>query len=238
MNLLRKMTLFGIAVLLSMTNLFAQKLAAPFAGASHKKTAYVTLDDGTELKGNIKDLDYKKGLIEEIKLKGLDGKKIKIKPEKIKHMYLPISGLAKLNNLTDVAFDATKWASSDIKNDILDKGYVYFEKSEVKIKKKTKTLMLQLLNPTFGSKLKIYNDPMARETMSLGIGGIDVVGGLDKSYFVKKGNEPAYKLKKKDYDEEFKLFYSDCQALLDKYGSNLKWKDFVTHVFEYTKDCK
>jgi hypothetical protein len=233
-----KKLVFLVSVIFVSNFAFAQKLTPEFSGASHKKTAYITLDDGTELKGNIKDLDYKKGLIEQVKMKDLDGKKIKIKPEQIKHMYIPSSAFGKLAKLWETTFDATKWASTDIDNDIINKGYFYFEKSEVKIKKKTKVLMLQLRNPSFGSKIKIYHDPYAKETASVGVAGIKVAGGIDKSYYVKKGDEPAYKLKKKDYDEEFKMFYSDCKTLVDKYGASPKWKDFVTHVFEYTKDCK
>lgn len=235
---LTKFNLLIFALIFSWSSTLAQKLSPAFDGVSHKKTAYITLDDGTELKGNIKDLDYKKGLIEDIKMKDLEGKKIKIKPEKIKHMYLPISALAKINKVLDVMHDAQQWESTDIDNDIINKGYAYFEKSTVKIKKKTRTLMLQLRNPSFCKKIKIYHDPLARETMGIGVAGITVAGGLDKSYYVKKGDDPAYKLKKKDYNEEFKLFYSDCKKVMDTYSSSPKWKDFVTHVFEYTKGCE
>ena len=236
MNLTKIGIMFIVGILFS-TTLFAQQLADPLGTPSKKKTIYITMDDGTEIKGNLKKYKYEKGLIEEIKIVDLDGKKVKIKPENIKHMYVPVSGLEKIAKVQDLAYDATKWASTDIDNDIINKGYVYFEKSKVKIKKKTQVLILQLLNTDFSSKIKIYHDPRAKETASIGIAGVKLAGGLAKSYFVKKG-DVAYKLKKKEYDEEFKLFYSDCSSLTDKYGNDPKWSDFVEHVFEYTKSCK
>lgn len=236
MKLRKKISYLLIIVLLFATNSVAQKLVDPLGTPSFKKTTYITLDDGTEIQCNLKNFKYEKGLIEEVKIVNLEGKKVKIKPEEIKHMYLPVSGIEKIAKVHEMAFDATKWANTDLKNDILEKGYVYFEKSTVKIKKKTEVLILQLLNPDFSGKIKIYHDPRAKETASLGIGGIKVAGGNAKSYFVKK-DDVAYKLEKKDYTDEFKLFFSNCSYITDKYGSDPKWSDFVEHIFEYTKNC-
>jgi len=232
-----KLGLTLIAILLLNNTLKSQHFSEPFMGASYKKITYITMEDGTEIKGTLKKLKLEKGLIEEIKIKDLNDQKMKIKPAKIKYMYVPLSNLGKYASAINFSEDATRWASTDIKTDIISKGYAYFEKSQVKIKKKTETLMLELLNPTFSSKIKVYTDPLAKETASLGVGGIKVAGGKAKSYYVKKGDDVAYRLKKKNYPEEFKLFFSDCPALIEKYGDNPKWSDFEMHVFEYTKDC-
>ncbi|VAW27772.1 hypothetical protein MNBD_BACTEROID06-241, partial [hydrothermal vent metagenome] len=35
------------------------------------KTTYITMEDGTSIEGRLKSLKFKKGLIEELKIKGL-----------------------------------------------------------------------------------------------------------------------------------------------------------------------
>ena len=220
-------------------SLMAQKFSPALKGFSHKKISYLTLDNGKEVKGTIKDLDWKKGLIEEVKLKDMDDKKVKIKPEEINFMYLPPSNLAKLGSTFDFLENADMWQSADLDKDILGKGYVYMEKSEVRIKKKTRTLMMQLINPSFSNKIKVYDDPFAKETMGAGIGGVTLVGGDEKSYYIKKaGDKVAYRLHKKNYDEEFKMIFKNCKEVMKKYGSNPKWTDFEAAVYEYTQGCK
>lgn len=208
-------------------------------GYSHKKTSYLTLTDGTEIQGTIKNLNWKKGLFEEIKLK-VDGKKVKYSAEDIAHMYLPQSGLDKLAKGLDFAYDATQWANkSDVNGELIQEGYAYFESAEVQIKKKkTQVLLLQVVNPAFNSKVKVFHDPYAKKTMGLGIGGINVAGGIDKSYWVQTGDKPAFKLKKKDYDETADMLFGDCDAYFETIKSNLVWKDFPMHVYDYVENCK
>ena len=154
-------------------------------------------------------------------------------------MYLPPSNIAKIGGAFDFMENPDLWQSADLDKDILGKGYVYMEKSEVRIKKKTRTLMMQLVNPSFSNKIKVYDDPMAKETMGLGVAGVNVVGGDEKSYFVKKkGEKVAFKLHKKNYKEEFKMIFGDCKEVMKKYGKDPRWGDFETHVWEYTQACK
>ena len=213
----------------------AQDLLSPSLSFSHKKTAYITLANGKEIQGNIKDIDRKKGLIEYVKLKDGDGKKHKLDAEDIKFMYLPPSGLDKLTKAMDFLGDAQKWNDDKLDQDLLNNGYVYFENANVKIKKKTRVLLMQLLNPTFSKKVKVYHDPMAKETMSAGIGGIKLAGGHAKSYFIQKGKAAAYKLKKKDYKSEFKPMWGKCKAVMKEFKGNIKWSDLTKHVVKYSE---
>ena len=66
-----------------------------------------------------------------------------------------------------------------------------------KVKKKKKVLLMQLLNPHFGAKVKVYHDPFANSTASVGVGGFTVAGGDEKSYYVQFGEDTAFKLEKK-----------------------------------------
>lgn len=222
-------------VLFCFSQLHAQQLLTPSVSFSTKKPAYITLKDGTEIKGTAK-IGMKKMQIASVTVD--DGaKKRTFAAKDIKYMYLPPSGLDKLAKAQSFLKDAQKWNNEKLNSDFLNQGYVYFENTDVKIKKKTYTMMMQLLNPDFSKSVKVYNDPKAKETASLGVAGVNVAGGNAKSYYVKKEGEPiAYLLTKNDYKKEFSLFWKGCDDL-KKVASNAQWTDLPKHIIIYTENC-
>ncbi len=224
----------------TMMTLNAQDFATPSMAFSRKKPMYITLTDGTEMTATLKKFKYDKSLIEElVVVDSVTEKKMKITPDKIAFMYVSPTGMDNLMRKMDFATDATKWNDSDINNNIINKGYIYFEQSEVVLKKnKTETLLMQLLNPTFCNGIKVYHDPRAKETASVGVGGVTLAGGDAKSYYIKKGDAPAVKVEKKNYkDEYFSSLFGDCDAVNSKYGSDVSWFQVTEHVVEYTTNC-
>lgn len=219
----------------------AQEFATPSFTFSKKKPMYVTMQDGTEFEGMLKKFKYEKGLIEELILvDSITGKKNKIAPEKIAHFYAMPSGMDKLARKVNFASDMTQWNNPDIAGNIINKGYVYFEQTEVIIKKKkTEVLLMQLLNPTFSKSIKVYHDPRAKESASIGVAGVNVAGGDAKSYYIKKGDTPAVKVEKKTYkDTGFASLFADCEAVNSKYGSDISWFQVTEHVVDYTAECE
>jgi hypothetical protein len=231
-----KSLLIPVLLFFGLSSIFSQQLLMPTDMFSKKKPVYLTLQDGSEVEGTIKNISRKKGLIEEIEIKTTDGKKEGFKAEEIKHMYLAPSGLEQLAKFMDIVGDAQKWTDETLNQDKLNDGYVYFELVEVEIKKdKVEKLQMQLLNPAFSKKFKVYYDPFANESASVGIGGVTVAGGDAKSYFVTKGDGPAYKLKKKDYKDEFASLWGDCESLMNTYGDAIKWREFTKHIIAYSE---
>ena len=216
----------------------AQQLLSPSFGFSHKKTSYVTLTDGTVISGTLKDVDRKKGLVEYVNIEDGAGKKNKLKAEKIKLMYLPPTAFDNMAKATDAIYDSQKWTQQKLDQDLIGQGYVYFENARVKIKKKEMSLLMQLLNPTFCDKVRVYNDPMADETTSLGIGGVTVAGGNEKSYYVQlEGSKAAFLLSKKDYKKQFTALWQKCPDMKKNYP-DMKWEDFTQNVIDYNTCAK
>lgn len=208
-------------------------------GFSKKKTSYITLNDGTELEGKIKKLKRAKMLFKEIHLELENGKKKVMSAEDIKSMYLPQSGFDKLGKTMNSVYDVTEWDSSDLNQEHLKEGYAYFEATEVYYKKKkTKVLLLQLLNPAFPGVVKVFHDPLAGESGGLGIGGLQVTESSDKSYFIKVGGDVAFKLKKKKYDDEAENVFRKCPDFYKSIKKSLKWKEFPEKLMEYSKECQ
>lgn len=233
---MHKFLMTTVVLLLVGASAFAQNFVNPANAFSHKKTAYITLTDGTQLTGTIRDIDRKKGLIEEIKMDLDGGGREKIDPADVAFAYLPPTAASKLNRGLDYLTDATKWDRQDLDADIIGQGYCYFEATEVRIKNKTRNLLMQLMNPHFSSKVRVYHDPFANETMSIGVAGIDVAGGLAKSYYIKVGDAAAYKVKKSAYDEECQIIFAGCDAVLSDEDMGV-WRDFEGHVYQYSQEC-
>ena len=188
------------------------------------------------IEGTVDKIKRKKGLFELVII-DVRNKKIELKPEDIDHMYLAPSGLDKLNSSLDQASTMSKWDREDVESDKIKEGYAYFENAKVNLKGKVQPLLMQLLNPGFSNKLRVYFDPFAQETTRVGIAGLTVAGGLDKSYYVQRPGEEAYRIKKKEYKEDFETFYKDCPNLLRKYEKP-DWEDFAKHVFYYSENCQ
>lgn len=225
-----------LLMVLSM-DISAQRFLVAFDRFSDNKPSYITLTDGTELVGEVKDIDRKKGLIEEITIRDESKTKHKLKPEQISHMYLPPSGFSSFVSNYAFLTDVKNWDNDAYDQAHIADGYAYFEQSEVILKKKKSVMLMQLLNPSFSSNMKVYHDPFARETMSIGVGPMTVAGGDDKSYFVKTGNEPAYKLEKKDYRKRVKMVYKMCPNVLKELGDKPSWSDFEQHVYMTSQNC-
>lgn len=204
---------------------------------SKKKTAYITLSNGDEIQGTIKKLKRTKGLFNEVRLT-INGKVKNIDAADIQSMYLPQSNWDKFATGFVTLGDATRW-TSNLNQERLKDGYAYFEKTEVNYrKKKTDVLLLQLLNPAFTNIVKIYHDPLAMETGGLSVGGIQVSGGDDKSYFLKQGDAVAYRLKKKNLDDNESKIFSDCKDVHKEVaGKRMTWGEFPKALYEYSAAC-
>lgn len=228
------MTLRFIAIaaaLVAAGTVQAQEFARGAFSFSHKKPAYLTLADGTELEGRVKDIDRKKGLIKFIKIEGTDGTKHKLLPEEVAEMYLAPSGLDNMTNALDKAYDVQRW-DEDLDANKLKEGYVFFETIPVIVKKKERTMLMQLLNPATATEIRVYHDPFAKETMSAGVGGMTLAGGDAKSYYVKAGDAPAYRLFKKTYKDEFATLFAGCDEVLGA-DDAARWSGVQDHVNAY-----
>lgn len=214
------------------------QLLTPSFSFSRKKTSYVTLKNGKELKGTLSSLKRKKGLITSIKFADEQGER-KIEAKEIAHMYLPPSGYDKLSKRANFFGDIKNWTSEKVDNDLVNNGYVYFESVDVIVKKKTIPMLMQLLNPNFCKAVSVYDDPYAKKTAAVGVGGLTLAGGYAKSYYIKKANDKsAFKLLKGKYKKEYPLFWKGCSVMTDVDAKDVSWYNLVRDIIKYTSECK
>ena len=210
---------------------FCQQLLPPLERFSTKKQGYLIKNDDTRIDFVLDDLDRKKGLIIKVEGKSIDGKKFSFKADEIKVLAIAPSDWSKFaafNQSTTSVVKMKQTKTSDYNREL-----VYFYQEELKDRKIT--ALMQLLNPDFADKIRIYHDPWAAETMGFGVAGIQITGGIDKSYYFKvDGITRRYF--KREYDDDFKKLFGSCSALMTKY-KDFAWRDIPTHLFFFETEC-
>lgn len=234
---MKKLFVFAfLAVFAFATSTQAQDLLKPFDIISKKKTTYLYLENGDEVETNLKKLDRKKGVIKELKIKDKSGKKITVELKDLKYAYFPQSGWDKLGKLTESMYDVTEWErDSSIDSERIEEGYAYFEKAKAVVKKKEIDALLQLLNPGYCNRIKVFHDPWANETTKVGLGGFTLAGGDDKSFYLSKDGDVAIRIKKKNFKDHMEDLFGDCEDF--KYDKDMRWNKFVETIFAYNAAC-
>jgi hypothetical protein len=212
----------------------AQSFVPRTTGFSAKKTCHLTLQNGEQISGYFKKVKLKKGLVEQLTMEDEQGKKHKVNSSEIKLFKVPPSKMGQLGSVLEGTASVKKMVDTDF-SAILEKEYVVFEQALLP-GRKAAYVLLQLVNPGFDGKIKIYDDPRAKETFGIGVAGIQATGGMLKSYYtVKEG--VALKIEKKNYEEYFDTLYGDCPELIGNYPEK-QFNRFAEHVFVYDQGCK
>jgi len=209
-----------------------------FSGPSTKKISTVILKDGTTHKGYCNDIETKKGQIYEISLKDSATKKqMNFAAENVKEMYILPSnfekGLKAARFVTKVNNISRKKMNKSVSEE-----RIHFVNQTVSLKNKKddKEFLMQLINPEFNDIISVYHDPRAKETNGMTVGfGMQVSGGITKSYYVKKGDKVIW-LHKDDFEDNYDFLFGDNTEFMKKYPKkSVEWDYFSFLVNEYTE---
>ncbi len=196
----------------------------------------VALQSGEEITGKFAGGVYVNNGLTKIKIKLENGENAKFVPEQVVSLKVKASRLMKLSMISDAGSSIKEFANTDL-NSIVEREWVLFETATTPRQKDTKRI-LQLLNPGFDSKIKVFAEPNAK-TGGLSLGGIQVTGGEDRVYLFVKGGEKAIKVKKGSYSDNFQELYSDCPLMLEQFqGEKIRWDDVALHIYAYNELCK
>jgi hypothetical protein len=209
----------------------AQQFLPPLERFSTKKESYLIKNDGSRIDFILDDLDRKKGLIVNVEGKTKEGKKFELKASEIKELAIAPSDFAKFAALNDATQSVVK--TTKTKSEEFNRELVYFFQEYLEDRKIT--ALMQRLNPEFDSKIRVYHDPFATETAGVGIGGIQVTGGIDKSFYLKV-NGKTKRYFKKNYDDDFKTLFGSCNTLKEKF-KDVAWRDLPDHLFFFDQEC-
>ncbi len=209
----------------------AQNFIPAIERFSSKKEGFLVSAKGDTTKFFLDDLDRKKGLIVNVAGKTMDGKKFEYKAEEIKFLALAPADFAKFAAFSEGTTSVVRAGKTDFKQ--LNRDLVFFYQEYLTDKKRT--VLVQLVNPGFDSHIRVYDDPFATQTAGVGVAGMQMTGGLDKSYYVNY-NGKTFRLYKSDYNKAFKEFFGTCPEVKSQY-KNAAWRDFAEHLFFYEQNC-
>jgi hypothetical protein len=205
-------------------------------GALYGNACILKLESGEEIQGKfVGGIGSTNGL-SKISIKLENGEKAKFVPEQVISLRIKASKLLKLNMVSESISSIKEMVNSDF-NEIVNREYIIFETALMA--KKTGTYrLLQLLNPGFDNKIKVFAEP-SKKTGGLSMGGLQLTGGEARAYLFVKGIEKAVEVKKGSYPNNFEELYSDCPEMLSTFqGEKIKWDDVALHVFAYDQACK
>lgn len=231
MKTILKKAFYSLLFTITIQQSFAQTFLPAIERFSSKKEGYLVTANGDTTKFLLDDLDRKKGLIVHVSGKDMNGKKFEYKAEQVKFLALAPADYAKLSAFSEGSGSVLRASKTDFKS--INRDLVFFYQEYLEDKKRT--VLVQLLNPGFDNTIRVYNDPFAMETAGVAVAGMQMSGGMDKSYYVNY-NGKTIKLFKKDYDKKFQAFFGNCPELKAKY-KNEAWRDFAEHLFFYEQSC-
>lgn len=242
-NTYMKSNKIGILVGLALTlisNAFSQGFVETIEEGSmstfYNNTCVLKLASGEEITGKFVGGAYVNNGFSKIAVKPENGEKTKFEPEQISSMKIKASELMKLMMVSEASSSIKEMENTDF-NKIVNREWVIFE-TALTPKKTDTPRLLQLLNPGFDSKIKVFAEP-GKQTGGLNVGGLQLTGGEDRAYLFVKNGEKAVEVKKGSYKDNFEELYSDCPAMLDNFkGDKVKWDDVALHIYVYDQLCK
>lgn len=231
-----KRSLLSLFAAILYYSLHGQGFIMPLSDFPASQECYVIKGDGTRIEGTIKSVSLMTG-ITSVNLQNKEGIRVKLDASDIKEFGVKATGLVKMELLAESTETVKKMTKADF-SEIAGREYIIYQQVLLP-GKKDKYALLQLLNPGFDSKIKVFQDPNAQQTKGLTFGDAQLSGGEDKSYLFVKNGEQAILVKKGSYKKDFQRLFGDCSRMMNAYndGEKLKFKNAAEHVWVYDKAC-
>lgn len=200
------------------------------------KEVYTVTLAGDTIRGRITSATMINGQIRSFNIKTKDKSKMKFKSADVK--VLAIKATEFMNWTSAMSTPNIQRAMDLDFNKVMNREWVIFDQALLPTKEKY--ALMQLLNPDFDSKIKVYLNPNANETATLTVNGMMVSGGEDTSYLVVTEGDQSELYKKFKYNKEaLTRLYKDCEAFAAEYaGEKFKWSEFSEHVLFYDQLCQ
>ena len=211
----------------------AQGFVTPVTGVPTSEGSYVLLKDGRRFEGKVKSAMLMGPYIRSLSFVTSDGEKLKVKADDVEQLGAKLGKLSKFMLVTESLGDpGTPWGVAQAFRDvdwqaIVNRKYAIYD--QALIPGKDNWRLVQLLNPGFESRLKVYQHFRKTTTMAN--------EGKVTTYLMVKDGQKAFVVKKKGYEEQFVQVFGDCESFREFPGKP-SFDDFAGHVFLYDQACK
>jgi hypothetical protein len=227
-----KIALLLLLAGLTLCSASAQQLQPTMTFITKNKPAYLLTSDGTRVTGTLEKFVMRKKHFEAVELRTEAGQVVRYAAQDLRELGLPPAKGAKVVGGILGTASVAKARNTDLNG--LEAEYIKFYPEY--LADQQRHVLLQLLNPDFSSKVRIYGDSFANQTKGVGIGGVKLTGGVDKTYYVRVKDQ-TLRLSKSGYGRRFREYFADCPQLAQQYRSPA-WRDFPRHVHFYDQQCQ
>ena len=233
---MKNTALFLLFVLISTSQLIAQAFISAVSEFQPSNDCIMELIDGTIVEGKVASATLINENISSMTLKDANGIKHKHKAAEIKRFQVKMGFLAKMDAAAEGSSSISEMTKTDF-NEIVNREYIIYQQALLP-KKKDKYRLLQLVNPGFDSKIQVFDNPKGKETGGLGVGGVQITGGKEKSYLVVVDNKKSIEVEKGSYKKDFVEVFSGCDKFIQTIDDKKpKFWDMAAHVFAYDQLC-
>ena len=188
-----------------------------------KNPAVVALTSGGQIVGTIKSISIQKGKLLDVTIEMTDKTIQKLKPKEIESL--------KIRSSTPVMFTLKDQQGNDIKK-VVYSQYIFehpFQKSG-----KVKPDVMQLLNPGFDSKLKIYADLTSSQPVSP---ILNSQGASQEIRYVIVVGEKIFYTNAQSYPRDFLRLFGDCDVM-NSMSKDADISAIAVHTLLYDHYCR
>jgi hypothetical protein len=190
---------------------------------------------GVEISGTIATIISGRHGLTSITLRPADGKRQKFRAADIDELVVEPGTIARLSMVMSATSTLRKVARNDLRS-TLDHDVVVFH--NVAWPKASDARLLQLVNPGFASRVRVYH-LISAMSATWTIAGVPVAGDESKAFAViKDGGEPM-RVSGRHYEQrDFDLLFGDCPEMLQlEISSDRSFHRFAQHAFLYDRLC-
>lgn len=193
-------------------------------------STYVVNNDGDTIRGRLTNSSYVDDRLKTFTIKNNEGK-YKFNIENARRLAVqpwydenadsgPIS-VPNILRAMDSTFNKTV---------IMD--WVFYDRIQLP-NKKEKYAFVQLLNPGFDSKIKVYQHQNANQTGVFQVEGVTLAGDDDTSHLIVIDGAKSFVMRKNKYKSEaMNKLFNNCTEIED-----LRWRNFAKQVYKYDTRC-
>ncbi len=211
----------------------AQDFAEPFTNFISDRECYVITNDGETIAGYLGGATEWRGFVTRLRIRDEDGKLYKFKAEDIQRFAIRPGAFAKLSTIAEKSTSIRHIIKTD-QNNILDREWIYYDAQPMP-RRRNKIALLQLLNPGFDENIKVYDHRNGSKSMPIGVKGIALVGGEERTYWVVKGEGKPMIVRKASFKKSFVDLFADEPDFIASQRDRPKFKDFASHIQAYNE---
>lgn len=235
---MKKLT-FALFITLFVHNFYGQEFNKSVDKLAWRDTIYIITNSGDSLSAFLHDFKKNKGCLTSLDIKwNLSSKKPDLSFDSIKFVYLKEES----NNSSSFSFGALEKLVHGTSGSLIERGYGYFEKVLVQIKKdkEPEIAFMQLINRGFDQKIKIYSNPNPWKSTSgtgFGIGGVQLVEEKEITYYVKivNSDKPAFLIRSKDIQKDLDSIFVGCPSLVEELKQKINFNNFPKYIATYNQ---